>query len=106
MKLLEESTTQLVNELIDRFIDDREIDFSRQFSTPFPSQVFLGIFGLPMDELPRFLKMKDGVIRPDQVVGREFGHPDTEVHQQQTADSIYTYFRTGHRPAADGGRTR
>jgi cytochrome P450 len=92
MKLLEDSTTQLVNDLIDRFMDDREIDFSKQFSTPFPSQVFLGIFGLPMAELPRFLKMKDGVIRPDQVVGHEFGHPDTEAYQQQTADSIYTYF--------------
>ena len=92
MKLLEDSTTQLVNDLLDRFMDDREIDFSKQFSTPFPSQVFLGIFGLPMAELPRFLNMKDGVIRPDQVVGHEFGHPDTEAYQQQTADSIYTYF--------------
>jgi cytochrome P450 len=36
--------------------------------------------------------MKDGVIRPDRVVGHEFGHPDTEAHQQQTADSIYAYF--------------
>ena len=49
-------------------------------------------FGLPMDELPQFLKMKDGVIRPDQVVGHEFGHPETEAYQQQTADSIYAYF--------------
>jgi cytochrome P450 len=92
MKLLEESTTQLVNALIDRFIDNREIDFSKQFSTPFPSQVFLTIFGLPMEDLPRFLNMKDGVIRPDQVVGHEFGHPDTEAYQQHTADSIYSYF--------------
>jgi cytochrome P450 len=36
--------------------------------------------------------MKDGVIRPDTVVGQEFGHPDTETYQQQTADSIYVYF--------------
>ncbi len=92
MKLLEGSTTRLVNDLIDGFIDDREIDFSKQFSTPFPSRVFLTIFGLPMEELPQFLKMKDGVIRPDQVVGYEFGHPETEAYQQQTADSIYAYF--------------
>jgi cytochrome P450 len=26
------------------------------------------------------------------VVGRPFGHPETEAHQQQTADSIYAYF--------------
>jgi cytochrome P450 len=92
MRLLEESTRQLVNDLIDGFIDDDEIDFARRFSTPFPSQVFLTIFGLPMDELPRFLTMKDGAIRPDQVVGKEFGHPETEAYQQQTADSIYAYF--------------
>ena len=92
MKLLEDSTSQLVNDLIDGFVDEPEIDFSARFSTPFPSQVFLTLFGLPMEELPRFLKMKDGAIRPDQVVGHEFGHPETEAYQQQTADSIYAYF--------------
>jgi cytochrome P450 len=92
MRLLEGSTTRLVNDLIDGFVDEDEIDFARQFSTPFPSQVFLTLFGLPLDDLPRFLAMKDGVIRPDQVVGHEFGHPDTEAHQQRTADAIYAYF--------------
>lgn len=92
LKSLEEPATRLVNELIDGFAGDEEVDFVRQFSTPFPSQMFLTLFGLPMEELPRFLGMKDGVIRPDQVVGHEFGHPETETHQQQTADSIYAYF--------------
>jgi cytochrome P450 len=92
MRLMEESTTQLVNDLIDKFIGDDAIDFSAQFSGPFPSQVFLTMFGLPLGELPTFLKMKDGAIRPDQVVGHEFGHPETEAYQQQTADSIYAYF--------------
>ena len=92
MKLLEESTVRLVNDLIDGFIDDEEIDFSKQFSTPYPSQVFLTLFGLPMEELPRFLAMKDGMIRPDVVVGHELGHPETEAHQQRTAASIYAYF--------------
>jgi cytochrome P450 len=92
MKALEESTTALVNDLIDGFVDEDEIDFCARFSTPFPSQVFLTLFGLPLEELPRFLAMKDGVIRPDQVVGHDFGHPETEAHQQQTADSIYAYF--------------
>ena len=92
MKLLEESTVQLVNDLIDGFVDEREIDFSKQFSTPYPSQVFLSMFGLPMSELPRFLAMKDGMIRPDVVVGQELGHPDTEAHQRRTAESVYAYF--------------
>ena len=92
MRLLEEPVTKLVNELIDGFIDDGEVDFAQQFSVPFPSRVFLTMFGLPLDELPRFLAMKDGIIRPQQVVGEPLGHPKTDAHQQATADSIYAYF--------------
>jgi cytochrome P450 len=89
---LEEPITALVNELIDSFVDDDEIDFTTQFSLPFPSRVFLTMFGLPVEELPRFLRMKDGIIRPNHVVGKEVGHPDTDAHQQATADAIYEYF--------------
>jgi cytochrome P450 len=92
MRVLEEPVARLVNDLIDGFVDEGEIDFAARFSIPFPSQVFLTLFGLPLDDLPTFLAMKDGVIRPDHVVGREFGHPETEAHQQRTADSIYAYF--------------
>src|SRR4029453_8546232 len=66
--------------------------FPTQFSLPFPSRVFLTLFGLPIDELPRFLKMKDGIIRPNHVVGQDIGHPETDAYQQATADSIYEYF--------------
>jgi cytochrome P450 len=92
MQQLEEPIAALVNELIDAFADDDEIDFTTQFSLPFPSRVFLTLFGLPIGELPRFLRMKDGIIRPNHVVGKEIGHPDADAHQQATADSIYEYF--------------
>jgi cytochrome P450 len=92
MRLLEEPVARLVNDLIDGFIDEGEIDFAARFSIPFPSQVFLTLFGLPLEELPTFLRMKDGAIRPDHVVGHEFGHPETEAHQQRTAYAIYAYF--------------
>ena len=32
------------------------------------------------------------MIRPDVVTGHELGHPETEAHQQRTAESIYAYF--------------
>jgi cytochrome P450 len=92
VQALAEPIENLVNELIDGFIDDDEIDFTARFSLPFPSRVFLTMFGLPIDELPRFLKMKDGIIRPNHVVGHDIGHPETDAYQQQTADSIYEYF--------------
>ncbi len=60
---------------------------------PFPSQVFLTMLGLPMDELPRFLAMKDGIIRPQEVVGKPRGDiPKTMAYQSETAHSIYDYF--------------
>ena len=92
MRPREEPIAALVNELIDGFVADDEIDFTQQFSIPFPSRVFLTLFGLPIEELPRFLRLKDGIIRPDHVVGHERGHPQTDAHQQATADSIYEYF--------------
>jgi cytochrome P450 len=92
MRQLEEPIARLVNELIDAFVDEEEIDFTARFSVPLPSRVFLALFGLPIEELPRFLRMKDGIIRPNHVVGREIGHPDTDAYQRATADSIYEYF--------------
>jgi cytochrome P450 len=92
MALLDESITQLVNDLIDRFIDKGEVDFAAEFSVPFPSQVFLTLLGLPLDELPTFLKMKDGIIRPEQIVGTQFGSEAAVAYQKEIADSIYEYF--------------
>jgi cytochrome P450 len=94
MQLLVEPIAELVNELIDGFIRTDEIDFTVQFSQPFPSQVFLTLFGLPTEELPNFLRMKDGIIRPHHVVGTTIHHPDAIAYQRATADSIYTYFET------------
>jgi cytochrome P450 len=92
MAPLEAPVSALANELIDTFVDQEEIDFTAQFSVPLPSQVFLTMLGLPLDELPRFTAMKDGVIRPDQITGEPRGHPKTEEFQQATADDIYDYF--------------
>ncbi|HEV8064108.1 MAG TPA: cytochrome P450 [Acidimicrobiales bacterium] len=90
--VLEEKLTQAVNELIDGFIDRDEIDFSKEFSSLYPTRVFLSLLGLPLDELPRFLAMKSGIIRPNVVTGRPYGSQESQELQKQTADSIYEYF--------------
>lgn len=93
MALLEPSVTKLVNDLIDGFEGRDEIDFATEFSVPFPSQVFLTLLGLPLDELPTFLAMKDGVIRPEHVVGEASrSAPAADAHMRATAESIYAYF--------------
>ena len=92
MAELEEPLTELVNDLMDRFDGRDEIDFAAAFSIPFPSHVFLTLLGLPLDETPRFLAMKDGIIRPDHVTGNPRTSRATIAHQKATADSIYAYF--------------
>jgi cytochrome P450 len=92
MAAMEDEVALLANDLIDRFIGRGEVDFAAEFSVPYPSQVFLTLLGLPLDELDRFLAMKDGIIRPGRVTGSGEGSAAAQAHQQRTADSIYAYF--------------
>jgi cytochrome P450 len=92
MAAMEEEVAVLVNDLIDRFVDKGAVDFATEFSIPFPSQVFLTLLGLPLDELDTFLTMKDGIIRPDHVTGAMWGTEVATAYQQKTADSVYDYF--------------
>jgi cytochrome P450 len=89
---LEEVLTAAVNELIDRFIDRGEVDFAAEFSTLYPTRVFLTLLGLPIEELPAFLVMKDGIIRPNHVTGAAYSSQESNDYQQQTADDVYAYF--------------
>ena len=92
MAELEDPVSALVHERIDAFVGRGECDFSQEFSIPLPSEVFLTLLGLPLSDLPTFLRMKDGVIRPDHVVGKRREHPDTIAYQNEIGASIYAYF--------------
>jgi cytochrome P450 len=92
MAELEAPVTKLVNDLMDNFEGRDEIDFATEFSIPFPSQVFLTLLGLPLDETPLFLALKDGIIRPDHVTGSNRESKTARAHQKATAESIYAYF--------------
>ncbi|HUC06031.1 MAG TPA: cytochrome P450 [Acidimicrobiales bacterium] len=92
MQAKEAEVAELVNSLIDKFIDRGEVDFAKEFSIPFPSEVFLTLLGLPLEELDTFLTMKDGIIRPDHVTGELYGTQAANAYQQKIADSVYEYF--------------
>jgi cytochrome P450 len=83
----EPRVTELVNEMIDRFADRGECDFHTEFAVPLPCTVFLQLLGLPLEDLDKFLKWKDGVIRPEG---------DSVYRQHETsagvAQEIYHYF--------------
>ena len=53
-----------VDRIYDTFIDEDEINFHQAFSVPVPCTMFLRLLGLPIDEMPMFVRWKDGIIRP------------------------------------------
>ena len=60
---LEADVTDLVNDLIDGFIDRGGCEFTGEFAVPLPCTVFLRLLGLPLEDLDLFLRLKEGIIR-------------------------------------------
>jgi cytochrome P450 len=85
---LEVEVRRLTNELVDSFIADGEVEFNNAFAVPLPCTVFLALLGLPQEDLPRFLRIKDDIIRPPGMVGREADRVRTHAAQE-----IYEYFQ-------------
>ena len=89
MAALEPDFRVLANEVIDRFGHAAGCDFHEEFATPLPSTFFLRLTGLPLDDLPIFLRWRDDIIRPDVAPG------DFEAAAEiraETGRAIYAYF--------------
>ncbi|TMK88436.1 MAG: cytochrome P450 [Actinobacteria bacterium] len=87
---LESDVRKLVRELLDGFADRGHCDFHEEFATPLPSGIFLALAGLPMSDLPTFLRWRDNTIRPDVDPG------DLEraaAIRAETAHEVSEYFR-------------
>jgi cytochrome P450 len=89
MEAMEEDITGRVNHFIDAFVDRGECHFTDEFAVPFPSAVFLGLMGLPWEELDTFLRLKNGILRP----GGDLADVDERQRiQNETGQEIYAYF--------------
>jgi len=60
---LEDDIVGRVNTFIDSFIDRGSCDFTAEFAELFPSSVFLGMMGLPWEELETLVGFRDGLLR-------------------------------------------
>jgi cytochrome P450 len=65
--LLADQVRALAHEMIDGFIDRHEVNAYREWCEPLPSQIFLSIMGLPMEDLPGFLNFKELTLGNEQV---------------------------------------
>ena len=67
---LADQVRELAHRMIDGFIDRHEVDAYREWCEPLPSQIFLSIMGLPMEDLPGFLHFKELTLS-NEVLERE-----------------------------------
>jgi cytochrome P450 len=89
MAELEPRVRAHANELIDAIVDRGECEFDAAFAIPLPCTAFLGLMGLPQEELGLFLELKDGIIRPPTSPGDlESG----KAYREKTGRRIYAYF--------------
>lgn len=77
--------------LIDAFEARGHCEFNQEFAVPLPCTAFLRLMGLPQADLPLFLRLKDGIIRPQTLLERPT--PETlQALRSATGKQIYAYF--------------
>jgi cytochrome P450 len=89
----EPDITRRANALIDTFIDKGSCNFSDEFADLFPTSVFLGLTGLPEDELPEFLRLRDGILHAEKFDPNALFDPAArQAVLNRTGEEIYALF--------------
>ena len=89
MEAQEADIAECVNHFIDTFIDRGECDFTVEFAELFPSSVFLGLMGLPWEQLDTLVQLRDGLLHPGTA---EMSAQQRTAIQAETAQEVYAYF--------------
>ncbi len=76
--------TQHADDLLDRWIDDGEVEFISRFARPLPQHVMASILGFPHDDIPQLAAWGDAAVTPF-VHGHGLRH---ELTPEQTEDML------------------
>ena len=91
MNELEPSVRKDAAALVDGIHEAGECEYNSQFAIPLPANAFLHLMGLPPSDLDFFLRIKDGIIRP-QVLTDSLD-PDEHLRiRTEAGQQIYDYF--------------
>src|SRR5262245_1781459 len=88
---LEADIAERVDHFVDAFADRGSCNFTAEFAELFPASVFLGMMGLPWEELDTLIELRDGLLRPG-TPAMEAAEPS--AIQRATAQRVYAYFDT------------
>ena len=92
MDKVEGDIAERANHFIDAFIDRGECNFTEEYAELFPSAIFLGLMGLPWEELDTFLRLRDGILRPQTVDPDALLDPDVRMRvARATGAELYEY---------------
>ncbi len=76
----------LVGTLIDSFVDRGHCDLVAELAVPLPAEVFLTLFGLPMEDRDRLIEWKEGLLGSPMLTG---GKPTEEMIR--AGAELFTY---------------
>jgi len=93
MDAMDDDIRGRANRFIDAFVDRGECNFTDEFAELFPSAVFLGLMGLPWDELDTFLGLRDGILHPERYDPAAATDPGVRMAVVgEWGQRIYAYF--------------
>ena len=93
MDAIEAQVVDRANEFIDAFVERGECNFTEEFAELFPSAVFLGLLGLPWEELDTLLALRNGILHPEKLDPNALADPMVRMTVMgETGQRIYTYF--------------
>ena len=93
MDAIEGDVAERANHFIDQFIDRGECNFTDEFAEQFPSAVFLGLMGMPWEELHTFLGLRDGILHPERYDPAAAADPMARMAVvNEWGQKIYDYF--------------
>ncbi|MGD9701281.1 MAG: cytochrome P450 [Acidimicrobiia bacterium] len=93
MDLLEADVAARANRFIDAFVDRGQCNFTEEFAELFPSAVFLGLMGLPWEELDTLLELRNGILHTELIDPQAAVDPMVQMSvMNTTGQRIYEYF--------------
>jgi cytochrome P450 len=88
MRELEPQIRGLVNDLIDKMLENKKVDFIDAFAKELPSQVFLALMGWDIADAPKLNHWTDTMVLGDPSLPEE----ENEALREATGMEAYAYF--------------
>ena len=93
MDAMEADIVDRFNSFLDAFIERGECNFTDEVADLFPSAVFLGLMGMPWEDLDTLIALRDGILHPEKIDPNASSDMMARITvTNDTGQKIYDYF--------------